>query len=152
MAAAFDEAVQGAGDDLAGAGAAEHPRHNARDQAAGAAVFHCCEDARQQAGERSGGWAGGGRIGQEAMQDAGQVEPGQNIGDFLGGKDVGRDEAAERGAEPLLLPRDDGGVRDGDAKRVAEQRGDREPVGDAADESGLGAAWSRSVAVDGGRA
>ena len=54
------------------------------------------------------------------------------------GEDVVGDEAAERPAEPRLLRRDDGGVRDRQAERMAEQRGDREPVGDAADEPGLG--------------
>ena len=62
----------------------------------------------------------------------------QHAGDLAAGEHVGGDEAAERRAQPLLLVRDDGGVRDRHAERVAEQRGDREPVGDAADEAGLG--------------
>ena len=152
MAAAFDQAVQRAGDHLAGAGAAEDPRHDARDQAAGAAVLHCGKDARQHAGERNGGGAGGGRVGKEAMQDARQVEAGQHTGDLVGGEDVGGDEAAERGAEALLLARDDGGMGDRDAERVAEQRGDREPVGDAADKSGLGGGLEQVGGGGGGRA
>ena len=79
-----------------------------------------------------------GGVGEEAVQDAGQVEAGEHAGDLVAGEHVGGDEAAERGAETLLLGRDDGGVGDRDAERVAEQRGDREPVGDAADEAGLG--------------
>ena len=54
------------------------------------------------------------------------------------GEDVIGDEAPECATQPLLLVRDDRGVRDGDAERVAEQRRDREPVGDATDESRLG--------------
>ena len=69
-------------------------------------------------------------------------------GDLVGGEHVGGDEAAEGGAETLLLVRDDGGVRDRDAERMAEQRGDREPVGDAADEAGLGGGLEQ---VGGGR-
>ena len=89
------------------------------------------------ASARRGGARRGG-VGEEAVQDAGQVEAGQHAGDLVAGEHVGGDEAAERGAETLLLVRDDGGVGDRDAERVAEQRGDREPVGDAADEAGLG--------------
>ena len=89
-------------------------------------------------GERDRGGARRGGVGEEAVQDAGQVEAGQHAGDLVGGEHVGGDEAAEGGAEALLLVWDDGGVGDRDAERVAEQRGDREPVGDAADEAGLG--------------
>ncbi len=138
VAAAFDQAVQCAGHDLAGARAAQDARHDAGDKAAGTAVLHGGEDARQHGGERDRGRAGGDGVGEEAVQDAGQVEAGQHAGDLVLGEHVGGDEAAEGGAETLLLARDDGGVGDRDAERVAEQRGDREPVGDAADEAGLG--------------
>ena len=90
-------------------------------------------------------------VGQEAVQDAGQVEAGQHTRDLVGGEHVGGDEAAERGAEPLLLVRDDGGVRDRDAERMAEQRGDREPVGDAADEAGLGGGLEQVGGEPGGQ-
>ena len=52
--------------------------------------------------------------------------------DLVGSEHVGGDEAAEGEAEPLLLVGDDRGMRDRDAERMAEQRGDREPIGDAA--------------------
>ena len=71
------------------------------------------------------------------MQYSGQVEAGQDAGHLAPGEDVLGDEAAERLAEPFLLVRDDGGVRDREAERVAEQGGDGEPVGDAADEAGF---------------
>jgi hypothetical protein len=38
----------------------------------------------------------------------------------------------------VLVAGDDGGVRDRQAKRVAEQGGDREPVGQAPDHRGFG--------------
>ncbi len=41
------------------------------------------------------------RVGEEAMEDAGQVQAGQHAGDLVGGEDVGGDEAAEGGAEAL---------------------------------------------------
>ena len=138
VAAALDQAVQRACHHPAGARAAQDARHDARDEAAGAAVLHGGEDARQHGGERDRRGARRGGIGEEAMQDAGQVEARQHAGDLVGGEHVGGDEAAEGGAETLLLVGDDGGVRDRDAERVAEQRGDREPVGDAADEARLG--------------
>jgi hypothetical protein len=79
----------------------------------------------------------GDRVGQEAMQDAGQVEPVQHAGHLPGGGHVVGDEAAQRAPEAGFLRRDDRGVRDGDAERMAEQRGDGEPVGEAADDAGL---------------
>ena len=56
-----------------------------------------------------------------------------------GRDDVAGDEAAERAAEPGLLGRDDGGVRDRQSERMAKQGGDREPVRQAADQPRLGA-------------
>ena len=135
MAAALDQAVQRARHHLAGARPAQHARHDAGDQAARAAVLHGGEDAWQHGGERRRGRARRGGVGEEAVQDAGQVEAGEHPGDLIGGEHMGGDEAAERGAETFLLLRDDGGVRDRDAEWVAEQRGDREPVGDAAHEA-----------------
>ena len=41
-------------------------------------------------------------------------------------------------AQLVLLGGDDRGVRDGQAERVAEEGGDREPVGERADHAGLG--------------
>ena len=48
------------------------------------------------------------------------------------------DEAAKRTSEPLLLSGNDRGMRDRQAERMTEQRGDREPVRDATDEASLG--------------
>ena len=43
------------------------------------------------------------------------------------------DEVAERAPDPVLAVGDDGGVGDRDVERMAEQRRDREPVGEATD-------------------
>jgi hypothetical protein len=48
------------------------------------------------------------------------------------------DELAELGRQLVLLARHERGVRDAQAERVAEQRGDREPVGEPAHHPGLG--------------
>ena len=48
------------------------------------------------------------------------------------------EEVGERLADPVLVARDDRGVRDRQAERMAEQRGDREPVGKAADHRRFG--------------
>ena len=48
------------------------------------------------------------------------------------------DEAADRGADPVAVVGKDGGVRNGQAERVAKQGGDREPVGKPADDPGFG--------------
>ena len=48
------------------------------------------------------------------------------------------DEAPQAAAQPILLIGDDGGVRNGQAKRAAEQRGDREPIRDPANQPRLG--------------
>eukprot|EP01037_Dinobryon_pediforme_P005495 gene5496-5550_t len=138
VASAFHQAAQGSADNAAGGLPTEDAGDDAAGDAAGAAVFYGGEDAGQQGGEGFGGGAGGARVGQELLDDAGEVEPGEGSGDFGLGEDVAGDEAAEGAAEALLLLGDDGGVRDRQAERVAEQRGDGEPVGDAADESGLG--------------
>ena len=55
-----------------------------------------------------------------------------------GVRKLSRRKCGERVADPVLVARDDRGVRDRQAERVAEQRGDREPVGEAADQPRLG--------------
>ena len=137
MPAAFDQAVQGPRDDLAGAGTAEDARHQARHHPSGSAVLDRRQKLRQHAGQCHGQGSGRGGIGQEAVQDAGQVQLAQHRRDVLLGEHVVRDEAPECQAQTLLLPGDDGGVGDGDAEGMAEQGGDREPVGDPAHEPGL---------------
>ena len=52
--------------------------------------------------------------------------------EHLGGEEVVLDEVAEASPDPVLPLGDDGGVGDRDVERMAEQRRDGEPVGDAA--------------------
>ena len=54
------------------------------------------------------------------------------------GQEVALDELAEAAADLVLAVGDDRGVRDRQAERVAEQGGDREPVGERADHRRLG--------------
>ncbi len=58
--------------------------------------------------------------------------------DDLGGEEVGLDERAQSPADVVLAVRDDGRVRDRQAERSLEQRGDGEPVGQGAHHRGLG--------------
>ena len=75
------------------------------------------------------------RVQQHALHQQRQVDPGQRPVDVGLGEHVVGDEAAQRAAQPVLLRRQDRGVRDRQAERMAEQSGDREPVRDPADQS-----------------
>ena len=55
-----------------------------------------------------------------------------------GNQEILLEEVGERLADAVLVARDDRGVRDRQAERVAEQGGDREPVGEAADHRRFG--------------
>ena len=58
--------------------------------------------------------------------------------DHRRGEEIVLEEVGERVADPVLVARDDRGVRDRQAERMAEQRGHREPVGEAADHRRFG--------------
>ena len=58
--------------------------------------------------------------------------------DHRGDQEILLEEAGERLADAVLVARDDRGVRDRQAERMAEQGGHREPVGEAADHRRLG--------------
>ena len=79
----------------------------------------------------------GGRL-EEAAGRAGDVEPLHPPRDHRRDQEILLEEAGERLADPVLVARDDRGVRDRQAERMAEQGGDREPVGEAADHRRLG--------------
>ena len=55
-----------------------------------------------------------------------------------GDEEILLEEIGQRLADAVLVARDDRGVGDGQAERVAEQSGDREPVGQPADHRRLG--------------
>ena len=72
------------------------------------------------------------RRGQPARQHAGQIGIIQPAGNDLGFQEIVFQELGQGFAQPVLLLRDDGGVRDRQTQRMTEQRGDGEPVGKAA--------------------
>ena len=79
------------------------------------------------------------RFGQPlARPAAGPARVAEPLADDLGGEEVLADEASQPFADLVLLARDDRGVRDRQPQRVPEQRGHREPVGEAADHGRLG--------------
>ena len=80
----------------------------------------------------------GRRVGEEAADRAGDVDVAHPPRDHRGDQEIVAQEGGEGLADPVLVARDDRGVRDRDAERMAEQGGDREPVGEAADHRRLG--------------
>ena len=78
------------------------------------------------------------RLGEEVARRAREVHLAHPPRDHRRGEEVVAQEARHRVGDAVLLLGDDRGVRDRDAERVAEQRGDREPVGQAADHRRLG--------------
>ena len=75
---------------------------------------------------------------QEAAGGAGDVDVAHPPRDDRRDQEILLEEVGERFADAVLVARDDRGVRDRQAERMAEQGGDREPVGEAADHRRLG--------------
>jgi hypothetical protein len=75
--------------------------------------------------------------GQPAADPPRHLGVAQPLADHLLGQEVRADEVGEVAAEGVLAGRDDRGVRDRQRQRVPEQRGHREPVGQAADHAGF---------------
>ena len=83
---------------------------------------------------------GAGRVLLTAQPAAGGLGHLQSVDLLVGDlrvQEVLLHELGQRGAELVLLPRDQGGVRHGHPHRVAEQRRDREPVRQRADHAAL---------------
>jgi hypothetical protein len=74
-----------------------------------------------------------GRIGQPARDRARDVEPPRPPGYDDGNQEIVAEELRQRVAYPILVARHDCRVRDRQAERMTEQRGDREPVGQPTD-------------------
>ena len=138
VAAALDQTVEGAGDDPAGAGTAQDARQQPARQPTGTTVLHRGQHARQRSGQRDRQRMRGSRVGEETMQNSGHIEAPEDARHLVCADHMGRDETAQGAAQAPLLPRNDGGVRNRQPERMAEQRRDREPVGYAADQPGLG--------------
>lgn len=79
-----------------------------------------------------------GRIGQPVYDRARDVEPPHPARDDRRQQEIVAQEYRQRIADPVLVPRDDRGVRDRQPERMAEQRGDRKPVRQSADHRRLG--------------
>ena len=75
---------------------------------------------------------------QEMADGAGDVDVAHSARDDRRDQEIFLEEARERLTDTVLVARDDRGVRDWEAKRMAEQRGDREPVGKSAHHCGFG--------------
>ena len=75
---------------------------------------------------------------EEAAGGAGDVDVAHPPRDDGRNEEILLEEIGQRFADPVLVARDDRGVRDRQAERVAEQSGDREPVGEPADHRRLG--------------
>ena len=73
-----------------------------------------------------------------AGEELGHVEPADLARHVLPREDAVAHHRPHPPGQELPVGGDDRGVRDGQAERMAEQGGDREPVGDAADQAGLG--------------
>jgi hypothetical protein len=142
---AVNQAMQRTGDDVSAGWSADDARHDSGEDAAGTAILYGLQQVGQHGGESDGRGAGGDRVSQEAVDDFRQVQPGQDVGDLLAGKDVVGDEAAEGLAEAGSLVRDDGCMGNWDAQRMAKKRGYGEPIRDAADESGFGGRLQQAV-------
>ncbi len=76
-------------------------------------------------------------VGEPLGQTAAHVERAEPVFDHVARQEVALHERAERAPHAILLGGDDRRVRNRNAERMAEQRGDGEPVGQAADHSGL---------------
>jgi hypothetical protein len=99
---------------------------------------HVAEDAGDAGAQPRRLPAAAGRIGQEAAQGRGDVHPVDAPGDDRRGQEVVLEEQRHGVSDAVLVDRDDRRVRDRHAKRVAEQRGDSEPIGHAAHHAGFG--------------
>jgi hypothetical protein len=129
------------GDQLKGA-AYERRERNGLDRAADLLVdeqlhVFVVDDIRQpdeQVRGLAGDPLGVGAIGEPRRGPLRDASAADALGDDHRAEEVLLDELAEGAAELVLALAYDGGVGDGEAERVAEQRGDCEPVGQAADE------------------
>ena len=85
---------------------------------------------------------------EEAAGRAGEVDVAHPPRDHRRDQEILLEEGGQRLADAVLVARDDRGVRDRQAERVAEQGGDREPVGQAADHRRLGEGLDPAAATD----
>jgi hypothetical protein len=143
VAATLDQTEERLRHDAPGGGAADHARQQALDQASGPPILQRGEDCGQARGQRLGRRADRRGIGEETAQQAGEIGPHQHAGHLGLGDHMRADEPPERPAEAGLLRRDDRGMGNGNAERMAEQRGDSEPIREASDHARLGGGFQQ---------
>jgi hypothetical protein len=96
------------------------------------------DDALRGGRELGGHAFGVGQLPDPLPHAPGDLDTPELVAHHVLGQEVLADEVAEAVAELVLLARDDRGVRDRQAHRPPEERGDGEPVGQRADHRGLG--------------
>ena len=99
---------------------------------------HRIEHGRQQRGDPGGQRRCVFGRTEKAREATGQIDLGKLAANDFPGQKVVLDKVAQRDADPFLVARHDGGVRNRHPERVAEQRGDGEPVGESAHQRRLG--------------
>ena len=102
------------------------------------AIVEHLDDAAEGVGGCLAGPFGVGRLGQPVAEAFGDLGAGESLTDHFRGQEVALHEVAEAAPDVVLALRDDRRVRNRDTERVAEQRGDSEPVGEGADHRRLG--------------
>ena len=88
---------------------------------------------RERVGDTVAGAMGVHGIGQPRPEAMGHVQALEPIDDDVVVEELALHELPEAAADLVLPVRDDRGVRDRNPERMAEQRGDREPVGQRTD-------------------
>lgn len=76
---------------------------------------------------------------------SGDISVGDPVPEIRRLEEVLVDELGETLADLILAPWNQRSVRDGDAQRVTEQGGHREPIGDAPDQRRLGGSPDKAI-------
>ncbi len=115
--------------------------HGDREQLGDDGIVERADEAREQPRQRPPqppGRAAAARGRQPAGERGGDVQPLHPPRHHRGRQEIILEERRQRVADAVLVFGHDRGVRDRQPERAAEQRGDREPVGEAADQRRLG--------------
>ena len=124
--------------------------HRRAEERAHALVVEDAEAVAQRRSQVGRDLLGVPRLGQPPREAAGGIEALELLQHLIVAEEIGADEGRQVLADPILVARDDRGVRDRQPERMPEQRDDREPVGDRADHRRLcerGDVAPRRVAV-----
>ena len=133
-----DDQLEHPGRRRAGGGRAQATYDGVLDHVAHLVVAHGVEDAGSDGQHLAGHPFGVDRLGHPGAHPGRHLSFAQALGDALGGEEVVGDERPQPGADVVLAFLDDRRVRDRDAHRVLEERGDGKPVGQTAHHARLG--------------